>query len=136
MFREPPPSPPVNNNPIKIFALADRVYEFAQTCDFGTGTTSIFTLASAPTINNSPAPTLIPNFYGSLTSIYFEVNLSNTIPASGDLIITMPAIAPWTTNSYSVIVLTGLKYPLTISRASNVITIRLSQVYISTDGII
>jgi hypothetical protein len=108
MFREPPPSPAVSNNPIKIFVLADRVYEYAQSCNFGSGTTSLFTLAAAPTINDPPTPTLIPNFYGSLANIYFEVVVSNTIPAGGDLIITMPAVAPWTTNPYSVIVLTGL----------------------------
>jgi hypothetical protein len=98
-----------------------------QLCGFGSGTASIFTLAAAPTINDPP--TIIPNFYGSLTSIYFEVIVSNTIPAGGDLIITMPAAVPWTTNPYSVIVLSGLKAPLTISRVLNVISIRLSQVY-------
>lgn len=136
MFREPPPSPAANNNPIKIFVLADRVYENVQLCNFGSGTTSIFALAAAPTINDPPTPSLTPNFYGSLTSIYFEVTVSNTIPAGGDLVITMPAVVPWTTNPYSVIVLSGLKAPLMISRALNIITIRLSQLYRSTDGVI
>jgi hypothetical protein len=104
MYREPPPSPAVDNNPIKIYVLADRVYENVQSCNFGSGTTSIFTLATAPTINDPPTPTLIPNFYGSLANINFEVVVSNTIPAGGDLVITMPGVAPWTTNPYSVIV--------------------------------
>lgn len=107
LYREPPPSPGPNN-PIKIYVLADRVFEYVQSCNFGSSTTSIFTLATAPTINDPPTPTLIPNFYGSLANIYFEVTVSNFIPAGGDLVITMPGVAPWTTNPYSVIVLTGL----------------------------
>ncbi len=65
LFREPPPSPAPSNNPIKIFVIADRVFEHVQLCNFGSGTTSFFTLASAPTINDPPTPSLIPNFYGS-----------------------------------------------------------------------
>lgn len=122
---------------VKIFAVYDNIYEARATA-------ALPVYIPAPGLSVSLGPTITPNFLNAVGAISFQITHAKQIPSGGTIIITLPAIAPFTTSAYNVYALTGVslpanlgvKFPLTVSKASNVITLTLSKSYFGNNGAI